>query len=88
MSDMTLSEQFSQLMERAQRMDAAVETCDGNGGHYYVVTGFSEIAHPAYLGYPKDTHAVQFQSYLCRRCGNRVGVKEGRAYERMHHRLG
>jgi hypothetical protein len=87
MSDMTLSAQFSRLMERAQRLDAAVESCHRNGGHHYGVTGFSEIAHPAYEGLP-DMKTVQFQSYLCRCCGNRVSVAEGRAYERMHHRVG
>jgi hypothetical protein len=86
---MTLSAQFGELLQRAQRMDAAVEACHGNGGHHYRVTGFSEIAHPAYMGVPHgDTETVKFQSYLCRRCGNRVSVEEGRAYERMNHRLG
>jgi hypothetical protein len=85
---MTLSEQFSQLIDRVKSMDAAVDVCHATGGHHYVVTGFSEIAHPAYMGYPKHMDSVQFQSYLCRRCGNRVSVEEGRAYERQKNRLG
>lgn len=67
-------------------MQTAHEECERKGGHWYQVDGFSQITHPeVYFGdLPKerDLNKVVFRAYVCRECGRRVSVEEGREYMR------
>lgn len=72
------------VQDKARLRDARTRGCEKGGGHEYTVDGFSRIAHPEveYFYFPRNMETVQFRSYVCRRCGSRVSVEEGRRYMR------
>jgi hypothetical protein len=86
MSELAGYPEVKALADRARAMQAAHDTCEASGGHYYTVDGFSAIAHPEtgppLYGLPnvRSLNDVVFRGYVCRNCGRRVSVEEGRAY--------
>lgn len=76
------------LIDKAQAMEVAHAECERDGGHSYFVDGFSRIAHPeVYWGdspHVSSLSDIVFRAYVCRRCGRRVSVEEGRAYMASH----
>ena len=77
---------FSELLEKIKQQEQKVMNCEQDGGHSYAVDGFSVIEHPevsfGILPMEKDISKVQFRSCVCKECGNRVSMEDGRAYER------
>lgn len=77
---------IDRIVQKARAMQTAHDTCEANGGHWYAVDGFSAIAHPE-TGWPFFQHPkvssfsdLVFKAYVCRDCGRRVSVEEGRTY--------
>jgi hypothetical protein len=72
------------LIDKARAMEVAHAECERNGGHSYSVDGFSRIAHPeVYWGdnpHVTSLSEIVFRAYVCRGCGRRVSIEEGRAY--------
>ncbi len=76
--------EMNALIDKARVIQAEQEQCERGGGHWYQVDGFSQIAHPeVYWGdHPKvkSLSEIVFRAYVCRECGCRVSVEEGREY--------